>query len=123
MHRNATAKPSTEGTAPSQRQGATPIASTRKSNHDGSNQNHSAKKEVPTASEAAVASHCLGVFRCEAPACPDVISSSVTANGESVTEFPIEFRRVVLLRLTRGSGAGYIFFMASCGKGFPRPYS
>ena len=54
MHLSDTAKPITERTAPIQRQRATPIASTRKSNHDGSNQNDSAKKDAPTASEAVV---------------------------------------------------------------------
>src|SRR6516162_3168377 len=86
MHLTATAKPSTEGTAPIQRQGATPIGSTRNSNHDGSNQNHSAKKEVPTASEANVASHCFpGFVTCEAPACPLLISSPVASYGEFTT--------------------------------------
>ena len=84
MHLNATAKPSTEGTTPIQRQRAAPIAPTRKSNHDGSNQNHSAKKEAPTASEATVASHCFpGFVICEAP---PLIVSPVAANGESATE-------------------------------------
>src|SRR5215472_11685657 len=85
MHLNATAKPSTEGTTPIQRERAPSIASTRKSNHDGSNQNHSAKKEAPTASEATVASLCLAGFDiCEAPL---LIDTSVAVNGESATEF------------------------------------
>jgi len=92
MHLNATAKPSTDGTAPIQRQRVTPFTSTRKSNHDGSNQNQSAKNEAPTASEATVASHDVpGVVPRDAPGCPFVISNSVAPQGEPMTKLPSRF--------------------------------
>ena len=92
-----------------------PIASTRKSNHDGSNQNDSAKKDAPTASEGAVASHCfVGFVACEAPACPRLISSTVAANGELVTKVFIEFHCGFLIGLLIRAVKGYILFRLSC---------
>ena len=55
LHRNATAKPRIEGTVAIQRHRA---VSTWKPNHGGSNQNHRAKKAVPTANEANAAGQC-----------------------------------------------------------------
>ena len=51
--RMATANPSTDGTAASQRQRAAPAVSTVKPSHCGSSQNHKEKNAAPTASEAA----------------------------------------------------------------------
>src|SRR5690349_17371755 len=51
IQRKATANPSTEGMAASQRQGAT-SAATRNPSHPGKSQNHSRKKAVPTTSAA-----------------------------------------------------------------------
>lgn len=56
-HRMATVKPSTEGSAPTHRQGAPSTAPTRNPSHDGSNQNHKAKKPAPTISDAIAAGH------------------------------------------------------------------
>ena len=58
-HRSATAKPTTDGMAASQRQRAAPAVSTRKPSQRGSSQNHSAKNARPTASDAIADSHRL----------------------------------------------------------------
>src|SRR5258708_28304001 len=59
MHLRATEKPSTDGTTPIHRHRAAPTAATSNPSQEGSNQNHSAKNEAPTANEALVVSHCV----------------------------------------------------------------
>jgi hypothetical protein len=54
MHRNATAKPMTDGATAIQRHRAELEVSTWNPNQPGSNQNHNVKKAAPTASEATV---------------------------------------------------------------------
>jgi hypothetical protein len=59
--------------------------STRKPNHDGSNQSHSAKNEAPTASQVTVVAHCLiGFLACETSVCPLVINGSIVATNEPI---------------------------------------
>src|SRR5260221_127013 len=56
MHRNATEKPKTDGTAPIHRQRASRVAAASKPSQPGSSQNHSTKNTAPTANEATVVS-------------------------------------------------------------------
>jgi hypothetical protein len=62
--RNATANPITDGMAASHRQRAAPAVSTRNPSHPGSNQNHNAKNDAPTASANAALGHAFDRVLC-----------------------------------------------------------
>src|SRR5580698_8853873 len=96
MQRIATAKPKTHGMTATQRQRSAPSASTRKPSHGGSNQNQSARKAVPTASEASAVGQCEPRFvSFKAPGCPFVMTCSVIAKAREVTSiYAIEGRYV-----------------------------
>ena len=86
MHRNATAKPRIEGTVAIQRHRA---VSTWKPNHGGSNQNHRAKKPVPTANEANAAGQCEPRSGTGAvPVCSLVTTASTTPKYAPTAQTP-----------------------------------
>jgi hypothetical protein len=91
--------------APIQRQSAAPVVSPRKPNQDGNNQNHSARNEAPTASEAMVVGQCApGFVVCEAPDCPLAINSSIAPKYEP-NKLAIKFHVGLLIGITDGSGS------------------
>lgn len=81
-HRSATANPSADGTAASQRKRAAPAISTRKPSHWGSSQNHRGKNAEPTASETIAVAHRSACQRGGTlPECRFVIHASSRSNN------------------------------------------